>query len=82
MGLLMDKFCQILDEFSVRDMPIFLFPDNNLSKYPGILIKLGKCIDIRNCFGIANERILSVFDRFICLQQDNGGYYRFYLFRK
>ena len=32
----MAKFPQILTELSARDMPIFSFPDNNLSKYQGI----------------------------------------------
>ena len=32
LGLLMDKFCQFLIEFSVRYMSDFSFPDNNLSK--------------------------------------------------
>ena len=46
----MDKFCQILTELSARDMPIFLFPDDNLSI----------CIDIKKiCFGIANGQISS-----------------------
>ena len=43
----MGKFRQILTELSARDMPIFSFPDDNLCKYKGILIKLGTCIDIR-----------------------------------
>ena len=30
MGLLKGKFCQFLMELSVRDMPVFLFLDNNL----------------------------------------------------
>ena len=32
LGLLMGKFRQIFMELSARDMPIFLFPDDNLSK--------------------------------------------------
>ena len=32
LGLLMSKFRQFLTELSARDMPIFLFPDYNLSK--------------------------------------------------
>ena len=31
-GLLIGKFRQILKELSARDMPIFSFPDDNLSK--------------------------------------------------
>ena len=33
----MGKFRQILMKLSVRDMPIFLFPEDNLSKCQGIL---------------------------------------------
>ena len=32
LGLLMGKFCQIWTELSARDTPIFLFPNDNLSK--------------------------------------------------
>ena len=32
LGLLMGKFCQFLTELSAQDMPIFSFPDYNLSK--------------------------------------------------
>ena len=32
LGLLMGKFRQIFMELSARDMPIFLFPADNLSK--------------------------------------------------
>ena len=50
------------------------FPDDNLSKYQEILTKLGTCIDIKEIwFGIAKGQILSMFDRVICLQHDNGG---------
>ena len=31
----MGKFCQILMELPDRDMPIFLFPDDNLSEHHG-----------------------------------------------
>ena len=54
----MDKFRQILMELSARDMPIFSFPDDNLSKHKGIFTKLGMCIDIVEiCFGVANGQI-------------------------
>ena len=36
----MGKFRQILMELSTRDMPIILFPDDNLCKCQGILTKL------------------------------------------
>ena len=49
-------------ELSAQDMPIFLFPDNKLSKCQGILTKLGTCIDIKEIwFGIANGQISSDF---------------------
>ena len=70
----MGKFGQILTEFSAQDMPIFSFPDDNLSKCQGILTKLGTCIDIKEIwFGIANGQILSIFDRINCSRHDNGG---------
>ena len=62
----MDKFRQILKELSERDMPIFLFPDDNLSKCRGMLTKLGTCVDKEIWFGVANGQILSMFDRVIC----------------
>ena len=63
MGLLIGKFSQIFTELSARDMPIFLFPDDNLSKHQWIFIKLGMCIDIVEIwFGIANGQILSDLD--------------------
>ena len=42
----MRKFRQILTELSAQDMPIFSFPDDNLSKRQWIFTKLGMCIDI------------------------------------
>ena len=63
----MGKFRQFLMELSARDTPIFLFPDDNLSKHQWIFTKLGMCIDIVEiCFGIANGQILSIFDGIIC----------------
>ena len=60
-------------ELSAQDMPIFSFPNDNLSKSQGILTKLGTCIDMKEIwFGIANGQILSMFDRVTCLQHDNG----------
>ena len=62
----MGKFCQILTELPSPDMPIFSFPDDNLSKCQGILTKLGTCIDIKNIwFGKANGQILSIFDSYL-----------------
>ena len=76
----MCKFRQILTELAAQDMSIFSFPDNNLSKYQGILTKLGTCIDINEIwFGIANAQIPSIFDRVICPQHDNGRVLSFYV---
>ena len=56
-------------ELSARD--IFSFLDYNLSKYQGILTKLGTCTDIENVwFGIANFE-LSAHSMIM------AGYYRF-----
>ena len=72
----MGKFRQILTQLSARDTHIFSFPDDNLCKCQGILTKLGTCFDIKEIwFGIANNQILSMFDRVICPQHDNVGYY-------
>ena len=52
----------------------FLFPDDNLSKYQWICMKVDMCIDIVEIwFGIANGQILSIIYRVICPQHDNGG---------
>ena len=54
----MGKFCQIFIELSARDMPIFLFPDDNFCKHQWIFTKLGVCIDmLKIWFGIANGQI-------------------------
>ena len=67
LGLLMGKFRQIFTELSARDMPIFSFPDDNFSKYQGILTKLAIYIDSKEIrFGIANGQILSNFYGVIC----------------
>ena len=58
----MGKFRQICTELSVGDTPIFLFPDDNLSKVQRILTKLAIRIDIKEVwFGIANGKISSNF---------------------
>ena len=47
-------------------LPIFTFPDDNLSKCQGILTKLGACIDIKEIwFGIANGQIFSMLDSYL-----------------
>ena len=63
----MGKFRQFLMELSARDMPIFSFPDDYLSKHQWIFTKLGMCIDIvKIWFGIANGHISSIFDGVFC----------------
>ena len=48
-------------------MPVFLFPDVNLSKYQWIFANLGMCIDLVEIyFGTANGQILLIFDGVIC----------------
>ena len=42
----MGKFCQFLTELSGWDIAIFLFQNDNFSKYQWIFTKLGICIDI------------------------------------
>ena len=63
----MGKFRQFLTELSALDMPIFSFPDYNLSKLQGIFTKLAICIDIKEIwYGIANGQISSTFYGVIC----------------
>ena len=63
----MGKFRQIFRELSARDTPIFLFPDDNLSKEKGILTKLAIYIDIKEIwYRIANGQISSNFYGVIC----------------
>ena len=65
-----------------RQLPIFSFPDDNLSKCQGILTKLGTCTcsDIKICFGIANGQISSIFGRVTFPRHDNGVVLLFYVF--
>ena len=44
--VLQDHHGPLVIELSDRDMPIFSFPDDNLSKRQWIFTKLGMCIDI------------------------------------
>ena len=63
LGLLMGKFCQFLTKLSAYYMSIFLFPDDNLSKYQWIFTKFGMCIYIVEILlRIANGQISSNFD--------------------
>ena len=70
----MGKFRQILTVICPRHAHIFSFPDDNLSKCQGILIKLGTCIDMKEVwFGTTYGQISLMFDRVICSRHDNGG---------
>ena len=63
----MGKFHLIFTELSAWDTPIFLFPDDNLSKLEGILIKLAIYIDIKKIwFGFGNGQISSNFYGVTC----------------
>ena len=54
----MDNFRQILMVLFARDMPIFSFLDDNLSKHQWIFTKLGDYCDIVEIWcGIANGQI-------------------------
>ena len=44
-GIAMGKFRQFLTELSARNISLFSFQDNNLSKPQWILNKLNMCID-------------------------------------
>ena len=60
-------------------MPIFLFPDDNLSKFKGILDKFGTCIDIKEIwFRMANGQISSIFDSYLS-RHDNGRVLSFFI---
>ena len=62
----MGKFGQILTVIC-RDMHIFSFLEDNLSKYQWSFVKLGMRIDIVEIwFWSANGQILSIFDGDIC----------------
>ena len=78
LGLLMGRCFQFLTELSVCltlvSPSMFLFPDDNLSKYQWIFTKL-MCVDILEIwFWIANGQILSTL-AFICRPQLVAGYY-------
>ena len=79
MGLLIDKFRQILTELSGRDTPIFSFPDDNLSKCQGIFIKFSTCIVILRRSGL--ELLMGKYSQFLTELSAHDtklvGYYRF-----
>ena len=59
---------------------VFLFPDDNLSKYQWIFTKLGMCIDIVE---IGLGLLMGKFHQFltvICPSHDNGGFLTFHVF--
>ena len=62
-------------------MSLFLFPDDNWSKYQWIFTKIGMCINTQEIwFGIANWQITPTFDRVICPPYNNGGVLLFHVF--
>ena len=79
----MGKFHQILMELSARDMPIFSFRDDNLSKCQGILPNLVYALILRRkkikeiWFGIANGQISSILTDLYDRNTMMVGYYRF-----
>ena len=62
-------------------LSVFLFPDDNLSKWQLIFNKLGMCIDIEDIWiRIANGRISSGFDTVICPPHDSSSVLSFHVF--
>ena len=76
LGLLLGKFCQILTELSARSTPKFSFPDDNLSKYQGILTKLSTCIDIKEiCLGLLMGKFCQCLTELSARDTIMAGYY-------
>ena len=76
LGLLMGKFHQILMELSARDMPIFSFSDDYLSKSQGILTKLGTCIDLKEiCLGLLMGKFCQCLTELSACDTIMAGYY-------
>ena len=72
----MGKFRQILTELSARGMPIFSFPDDNLSKCQGILTKLGTCIDMKEIlFGLLMGKFRPCLTELSACNTIMAGYY-------
>ena len=62
----MGKFRQFLIALTFCNMSTVSFPDDNFSKCQWIFTKLGMCTDIvKIWFGIADGRILSIFDSYL-----------------
>ena len=62
-------------------MPIFSFPDDNLCKYKGILIKLGTCIDIKEIWLVPQgSTSVSYTNHYYstCMDSDKNSYSVFY----
>ena len=82
-GIANRQILSILTVLSARDMAIFSFSDDNLSKYQLIFTKLGMCIDIvRIWSGIAKGEISSVFDRVMCPHYENTSVQIYWKFTK
>ena len=69
----MGKFHKILTALSARDMSIFSFLDNNLSKCQGILIKLGTCIDMKEIWFLIAHVQISSMQSYLRAQYYKGG---------
>ena len=73
LGLLMGKFLPLLTELSAHKTSIFYFQDNNLCNLNGFSPNLVCALILwRSALGLLMQ-ILSIFDRVICPQHDNGG---------
>ena len=80
MGLLVGKFHQILTELSARDMPIILFPDDNLSKYQGILTNLVHALIFRRSdLGLLMGKFRQFLMELSACDMIMAGYYSFTL---
>ena len=69
--------CPSSHQFLICHFFCFLFPDNNLSKYPWIFTKLGMCIDIMEIwFGVGNVQISLIFNSYLPATQQ---YFHFWM---
>ena len=79
----MGKFRQFLTELSAHHTSVFLFLDDNLSKYQWIFTRLGMYIAIVEIwFGSADGQISLIFDRVICPLHDSGWVLSFHVLLK